>query len=279
MKVDLSDKIAVITGAGGILAGNFAVHMAKCGAKVAVMDIDQAAAEKTAAEIRANGGEAIAIACDVLSKESMEEAEKKVVAAFGGYNILVNGAGGNNIKVSTTEDKFSQKAVDDPDMISFFDLDIPLFRRVVDLNLMGTFIPTQVFVKGLRKAEHPQIINMSSMSSYTALTRVVAYSNAKAAINSLPQWLTVHLGPLGIRVNAIAPGFFVTKQNKAMMTNPDGSLTPRSQKVIDHTPLGRMGEPDDLIGLLLFLCDHTASGYINGTVIPVDGGFMATPGV
>ncbi len=279
MKVDLSNRVAVITGAGGILASNFAIHMAQSGAKIAVLDIDEAAAEETARAIREKGGEAVAIACDVLSRESMEEAERKVVKAYGGYNILINGAGGNNVKVSTTSDVFTEEDVQDPSKISFFDLDPGLYNRVLNLNLMGTFIPTQVFVKGLMKGENPLIINMSSMSSYTALTRVAAYSNAKAAINSLTQWLTVHLGPLGIRVNAIAPGFFVTKQNKAMMTNPDGSLTLRSQKVIDHTPAGRMGVPDDLIGLLLFLCDHEASAYINGTVIPVDGGFMATPGV
>jgi len=279
MKVDLSGKTAVITGAGGILASNFSMHMARCGAKIAVLDIDGAAAEQTAQAVRDTGGEAVAIACDVLSHESMVEAEKKVVEAFGGYDILINAAGGNNVRVSTSSETFCEEDVEDPSKISFFDLDPALYNRVLNLNLMGTFIPTQVFVKGLMKADHPLIINMSSMSSYVALTKVAAYSNAKAAINSLTQWLTVHLGPLGIRVNAIAPGFFITKQNRAMMTNPDGTLSARSQKVIAHTPAGRMGEPDDLIGLLLFLCDYSASSYINGVVIPVDGGFMATPGV
>lgn len=279
MKVDLSDRIAVITGAGGILASNFSLHMAKSGAKVAVLDIDQASAEATARQVRENGGEAVSIACDVLSRESMQEAERKIVESYGGYNILINAAGGNNVKVSTSSDVYTPEDVKNPEKISFFDLDPILYSRVLNLNLMGTFIPTQVFVKGLMKAENPLIINMSSMTSYTALTRVAAYSNAKAAVNSLTQWMAVHLGPLGIRVNAIAPGFFITKQNKAMMTNPDGTLTPRSQKVIAHTPAGRMGVPDDLIGLLLFLCDTEASGYINGAVIPVDGGFMATPGV
>lgn len=279
MIVDLSDRIAVITGAGGILAGGFAKEMATRGAKVAVLDIDQAAAERTAEEIKEKGGTAIAVACDVLSRESMEEARQKITEAFGGYNILINGAGGNNVRVSTSSNTYREEDVKDPDKISFFDLDPALYRRVVDLNLMGTFIPTQVFVRGLMEADHPHIINMSSMSSYVALTRVAAYSNAKAAINSLTQWLTVHLGPLGIRVNAIAPGFFVTKQNREMMTNPDGSLTERSAAVIAHTPARRMGVPEDLTGLLLFLCDYSASEYINGAVIPVDGGFMAMPGV
>lgn len=279
MKVDLSNKTAVLTGAGGILASNFAIHMARCGAKIAVLDINLGAAEKTAATIREEGGRAIAIACNVLEKTSVEEAERKVVEEYGGYNILINAAGGNNIKVSTSSEHFNPDDVTDPDKISFFDLDNKLFDCVMDLNLLGTFIPTQVFTKGLMKAENPCIINISSMTSYVGLTKVVAYGCAKAAVNNLTTWLTNHLGPLNIRVNAIAPGFFITHQNRQMMTNPDGSLTERSQKVIAHTPAGRMGEPDDLIGLLLFLCDETASGYINGTVIPVDGGFMAVSGV
>lgn len=279
MKVDLSNKIAVITGAGGILASNFAIHMARSGAKIAVLDINGEAAEATAQAIREEGGEAIAIACDVLKKSSVEEAEQKVVEAFGGYNILINAAGGNNVRVTTSSDQFNPADVEDPEKLSFFDLDEFLFDKVMDLNLLGTFIPCQVFTKGLMKAEHPLILNISSMTSFNGLTRVAAYGCAKSAVNNLTKWLTVHLAPLKIRVNAIAPGFFITHQNRSMMTNPDGSLTPRSQKVIEHTPAGRMGEPDDLIGLLLFLCDETASGYINGVVIPVDGGFMATPGV
>lgn len=279
MTVDLSQKIAVITGAGGVLASNFAMHMARCGAKIAVLDLNEEAAEATAKKIRDEGGEAVAFSCNVLDKESVEAAEQKVVEAFGGYNILINGAGGNNIKVSTTSDQFNFDDIDDPEKISFFDLDVDLFDKVLDLNLLGTFIPCQVFTRGLMKAENPVIINISSMASFNGLTRVVAYSNAKSAINNLTKWLTVHLAPLKIRVNAIAPGFFITHQNRKMMTNPDGSLTLRSQKVIEHTPAGRMGVPDDLIGLLLFLCDETASGYINGAVIPVDGGFMAVPGV
>lgn len=280
MIVDLSNKTAVITGAGGILCGNFALHMARRGAKVAILDFNYDAAKKTADQIKNEGGNAIAVQCNVLDKKSVEEAEKNVIKAFGGYNILINGAGGNDIKCSTSSETYNPADVNNPEKLSFFDLDPDLFQDILKLNLMGTVITSQVFIKGLLKAEAPCIINMSSMSSFgSGLTKVCAYGTSKAAVNSLTKWLAVHFGPVHIRVNAIAPGFFITHQNRAMMTNPDGTLSARSLKVIEHTPAGRMGEPDDLIGILLFLCDETASGYVNGVVVPVDGGLLATPNV
>lgn len=279
MIVDLSGKTAVVTGAGGIPAGKFAVDLAKAGAKVAVLDINADAAEATRAAIEREGGVAVCVGCDVLDRGSVERAEKEVHEKLGAYQILINAAGGNDVKISTTHDTHRPEDVANPDVISFFDLPAAGYNRVVNLNLMGTLIPTQVFVPRMLKEKSPCIVNISSMTSYTALTRVAAYSNAKAAINSLTQWLAVHFGETGLRVNAIAPGFIVTHMNRKMLTNPDGSLTERSKKIMAHTPMKRMGEADDLTGAILFLCDETASGYMTGVVIPVDGGFMAMPGV
>ena len=279
MIVDLSGKTAVVTGAGGVLAGRFAHALAMAGAKVAVLDIVEDRARATQEAIEKDGGIAATVVCNVLDHASMAAAEARVFELLGPYQILINAAGGNDVNTSTTNETYRVQDVDNPDAISFFDLPPDRFGRVFDLNLMGTFIPTQVFVKQMLTQPNPAIVNISSMSSYTALTKVCAYSAAKAAINNLTQWLAVHFGETGLRVNAIAPGFMITHQNRAMMTNPDGSLTDRSKKVIAHTPMKRMGTADDLIGTLLFLCDEQASGYITGVVIPVDGGFMACPGV
>ncbi len=279
MIVDLSGKTAVVTGAGGVLAGKFALELAKAGAKVAVLDIHAERAEATRRAIEREGGTALAVACDVLSRASVEEAERAVHTGLGPYQILVNAAGGNDVRVSTTHEEYRPGDVADPGAVSFFDLPVDGYNRVLNLNLMGTFVPTQVFVRRMLEAEHPCIVNISSMTAFTALTKVSAYSAAKAAVNSLTQWLAVHFGQTGLRVNAIAPGFMITHQNEKMMRNPDGSLTERSLKVIAHTPMKRMGTADDLTGALLFLCDEKASGYITGVVIPVDGGFLAMPGV
>ncbi len=279
MKVDLTGKTAIVTGAGGVLAGKFALELAKAGAKVAVLDVNEAAVKATEMAIKEAGGTAVSVVCDVLDQNSMAEAEKKIYSELGDYHILVNAAGGNNVNASTSNEQFDEKDISDPNLISFFDLDTTMYNKVLNLNLMGTFIPTKVFVKRMLTVKNPAIINISSMSAFIALTKVSAYSAAKAAINNLTQWLAVHFGNTGLRVNAIAPGFIITHQNRQMMTNPDGTLTERSKKVIAHTPMKRMGEPDDLIGTLLFLCDEQASGYITGVVIPIDGGFMAAPGV
>lgn len=279
MHTNLSGRTAIVTGAGGVLAGRFALELARAGARVAVLDINLDAANETKKAIEAIGGTAVTVRCDVLDRASVEAAEREVTERLGAYQILVNAAGGNDINVSTTNEQYSEDDVANPDVLSFFDLPVDGFNRVVALNLTGTFVPTQVFAKKMLKEKNPVIVNISSMSAYTALTKVVAYSAAKAAINSLTQWLAVHFGNTGLRVNAIAPGFIVTRQNRKMMTNPDGSLTPRSQKVINHTPMKRMGEAEDLAGALLFLCDAEASAYINGVILPIDGGFMAAPGV
>ena len=278
MKVDLSSKTAVITGAGGVLCRMFACEIAKAGAKVAALDMNGEAAKETASIITKAGGVAIAVECNVLDHDSVINAEKIVYSALGEYNLLINGAGGNDARTAvTTNEQYRQEDVDDSKVVSFFDILPKAFSKIIDLNLLGTFIPTQVFVKRMVNTKSPAIINISSMTSFVPLTKALPYGNAKAAVNNLTQWMAVHFGNVGVRVNAIAPGFFITAQNRAMMVNDDGSLTERSKKIIEHTPLARLGNAEDLVGPLLFLCDETASGFVSGVVLPVDGGFMAMP--
>lgn len=279
MKVDLTGKTAVITGAGGILMGCFARELAKVGTTVALLDINHQAALDNAAEICGAGGKAKAFQCDVLDDNSMQRVQEQVCDEFGGCDILINGAGGNITASGTTRDIYHESDVNTPDIRSFFDVELKDYKKCLDLNFLGTYIPTFAFMKTLLQAKSPLILNISSMNSYIPLTRVAPYSAAKAAINSLTQWLAVHFGSVGLRVNAIAPGFFCTTQNKDLLLEADGSLTERAQKMVNHTPMGRLGTPEDLIGLLLFLCDETASGFINGAIIPVDGGYLASPKV
>lgn len=280
-KVDLSGKVAVVTGGGGVLCSGFAKVLAACGAKVAVVDLREEAASKVAQEIKAEGGTAIGVAANVLEKESMEAARNKILEAFGTCDILLNGAGGNNPKGTTTKEYlFPEDLNEKTEGIStFFDLDISGIRFVFDLNFIGTLLPTQVFAADMAKKPGSVIINVSSMNAFRPLTKIPAYSAAKAAVSNFTAWLAVHFAPVGIRVNAIAPGFFVTDQNRALLMNPDGSLTPRSNKILSHTPQNRFGTQDDLTGTLLWLADNNASGFVNGVVVPVDGGFAAYSGV
>lgn len=282
-ELDLSGKTVVITGAGGVLCSGFAKTAAACKAKVAVLDLNLEAAEKVAAEIKADGGEAVAISANVLDKKSMEEAKKIVDEKLGGCDILINGAGGNNPKGTTTKEYLFEEDLDNDETISgirtFFDLDPDGVSFVFNLNFLGTLIPTQVFAKDMAKREGSSIINVSSMNAFCPLTKIPAYSGAKAAVSNFTQWLAVHFSKVGIRVNAIAPGFFSTAQNKALLYNPDGTLSARSEKIISHTPMGRFGVPEDLDGALLFLMNEKASAFVNGVVIPVDGGFAAYSGV
>lgn len=278
-RVDLSGKTAVVTGGGGVLCSCFAEALGECGAKVAVLDLSLDAADAVAKRICANGGTAQAFACNVLEKESILAAGDSVIAAFGSIDILINGAGGNNPRATTDREYlFPEDLTGEADGKSFFDLTPEGIQFVFNLNCLGTLLPTQVFARNM--AVHGGIIiNISSMNAYRPLTKIPAYSAAKAAVSNLTMWLAVHLSKVNIRVNAIAPGFFVTKQNEKLLFDDNGNPTPRTDKILAHTPMGRFGKPEELVGTLLYLCDNNASGFVNGTVIPVDGGFAAYSGV
>ena len=280
--IDLSGKTAVVTGGGGVLCSGFAKTIAACGAKVAVLDLNPEAAQKVVDEIIADGGKALAVATNVLQKASLEEARDKILSEFGSIDILINGAGGNNPRGTTSKEYLFPEDLDEgakKDITTFFELDPDGVQFVFNLNFIGTLLPTQVFAKEMVKAEHPVILNVSSMNAFRPLTKIPAYSAAKAAVSNFTMWLAVHFSKVGIRVNAIAPGFFATAQNHALLFNEDGSLTPRSNKIISHTPMGRFGVPEDLDGTLLWLLSDKASGFVNGVVVPVDGGFAAYSGV
>ncbi|WP_299014603.1 SDR family oxidoreductase [uncultured Polaribacter sp.] len=273
-------KTIVLTGAGGVLCSTMAMALAKQGNKIAVLDLREEAANKVATAINQAGGEAIGVAANVLEKDSLEKAKEVINTAFGKVDILVNGAGGNH-PLGTTSNPFF--AIEDLQSTvegfkTFFDLDPKGIEFTFNLNFLGTLIPTQVFAKDMVGREGCSVLNISSMNAYTPLTKIPAYSGAKAAISNFTQWLAVHFSKVGIRVNALAPGFFLTDQNRALLTNEDGSLTQRGQQIIDQTPMGRYGTADDLVSSTLFLCDD-ASAFVTGIVIPIDGGFSAYSGV
>lgn len=277
---NLKGRVAVVTGGGGVLCGGFAKDLARQGVKVAVLDLRLDAAQKVADEIIAEGFEAIGVACNVLEKESLEVARAQINEKIGTCDILINGAGGNHPSGNTTKEKYQAGDLEaTEDIKTFFDLDPKGIEFVFNLNFLGTLLTTQVFAKDMVDKENATIINISSMNSYKPLTKIPAYSAAKAAISNFTQFMAVHFSEVGLRVNAIAPGFFSTNQNKALLYNEDGSFTPRSEKIIGHTPLGRFGVPEDLTGALLFLSDETYSKFVTGVIIPVDGGFSAYSGV
>ena len=276
-EVNLKDKVIVVTGAGGVLCSMFADALALTGAKIALLDINEKAVKENAEKIVKNNGIAKGYVCNVLDRESIEQAHNSIVADFGPCDILINGAGGNNPKATTDNEYF--KAEDMGSMKTFFDLDKEGVEFVFNLNFLGTLLPTQVFAKDMLDKEDASIINISSMNAYTPLTKIPAYSGAKAAISNFTQWLAVHFSKTNIRCNAIAPGFFVTKQNEKLLFNDDGTPTPRTNKILSATPMGRFGDAEELIGTLLFLLSKDASSFVNGVVIPVDGGFSAYSGV
>ena len=271
--VDLSDKVIALTGAGGVLISEFAKALAACGAKVALLDINYAAAKKVADEI---GENALAIETNALDSASLQAAKAAVNDKWGKVNFLVNGAGGNNPKATTDNEYMTKETADD--IKTFFKIDEAGLRFVFDLNITSAFLTTQVFAQDMLETGG-NIINLSSMNAFHPLTKIPAYSAAKAGISNFTEWLAVHFAPVGIRCNAIAPGFFVGNQNRGLLFNPDGSPTARTHKILAGTPMGRFGEVNELIGTLLFLADDNASGFITGVVIPVDGGFNAYSGV
>ena len=275
---DLTGKVAVVTGAGGVLCSSFAKTLAAAGAKVALLDINEEAAKSFADEIVADGGVAKAYKCNALDKDSCNAVAEAVMADLGPCDILLNGAGGNNPRATTDKEYYFSGDIDE-DCKNFFNLDADGVSFVFNLNFLGTLIPTQAFAKQMLGREGCNIINISSMNAFTPLTKIPAYSGAKAAISNFTQWLAVHFSKEGIRVNAIAPGFFSTKQNAALLWNPDGSPTPRTDKILAATPMGRFGEAHELDGALLFLINNDAAGFITGVVLPVDGGFSSYSGV
>ncbi len=278
-EIDLKNKVAVVTGGGGILCSEFAKAIAKCGARVAILDLNDDAAKMVAADIVSDGGTAIGIGCNVLQKDSLENAKAIINKELGTVDILLNGAGGNNPKGTTSNDYYSPDDENLEGVKTFFDLDPQGIEFVFNLNFLGTLLPTQVFAHDLIGKRDANIINISSMNAFTPLTRIPAYSGAKAAISNFTQWLAVHFSKVGVRVNAIAPGFFLTNQNKALLIDENGEFTPRSKKILSQTPMERFGDTSELIGTLLWLLCYDASSFVTGTVIPVDGGFSAYSGV
>ena len=267
----LSGRVAAITGGGGVLCGTLSRALARLGVRVAVLDILEDAAKAVADDIVNTGGEAIGLHCDVLEKKSLEPACNSIVAHFKSVDILINGAGGNKSQATTSAD------------LSFFDLPHDALRWVFDLNLLGTVLPSQVFGKYMVEQDGGSILNVSSMNAFRPLTRTPAYAAAKAGISNFTQWLAVHMAQEyspKIRVNAIAPGFFLTEQNRFLLTDKETrSLTPRGRAIVDHTPVGRFGTPEDLIGTVVWLLSAAASSFVTGIVVPIDGGFSAFSGV
>ena len=278
LNTDLSGKVAVVTGAGGVLCSEFAKVLARAGAKVALLNRTQEKAQKVADAIKAEGGTAIAYGCNVLDKEQTFAVTEQVLRDLGPCDILINGAGGNNPKATTDKEYYEDGDIDG-DTKSFFDLDEEGVESVFNLNFLGTLIPTQAFARQMLGREGCSILNISSMNAFTPLTKIPAYSGAKAAVTNFTQWLAVHFSKQGIRVNAIAPGFFSTAQNAKLLWNDDGTPTARTGKILAATPMGRFGESKELSGALLFLLNNEAASFVTGVTIPIDGGFSAYSGV
>lgn len=274
----LKSKVIVITGGAGVLGSSMAKELAKQEAKVAILDLKKENAEAVVNKIQEDGGEAIAVKADVLSLESLKLAHQQVIDSFGSCDILINGAGGNHPKGTTSKTHLNFEDLNDSALTTFYDLDPNGIEFVFNLNFLGTLLPTQVFSRDMVDRKGGTIINISSMNAFTPLTKIPAYSGAKAAVSNFTQWLAVHFSKVNIRVNALAPGFFLTDQNRSLLTNEDGSLTQRGKQILDQTPMGRFGNPEDLNSTLLWLCNPTTS-FVTGVVVPVDGGFNAYSGV
>lgn len=278
-EVDLSGKVAVVTGAGGVLCSVFAQALAQCGAKVALLDLNEAAANRVAEDLRNQGFTAQGYACNVLDKANCLAVREQIHQDLGTCDILLNGAGGNNPRATTDKEIYEEGDIDREDIKTFFNLQPEGVEFVFQLNFLGTLIPTQVFAPDMLGKEDVSILNISSMNAYTPLTKIPAYSGAKAAVSNFTQWLAVHFAQAGIRVNAIAPGFLVSNQNRSLLFNEDGSPTARTGKIMAGTPMRRFGSPEELVGGVLFLLSKPAAGFITGVVLPIDGGFNAYSGV
>ena len=279
LNTDLSGKVAVVTGAGGVLCSYFSLVLAMAGAKVALLGRHIENISEVHKQIIDEGGIAKPYVCDVLDKNRLEEVALMIEKDFGKCDILINGAGGNNPKATTDKEYYENGDIDRDDIKTFFNLSTEGVESVFNLNFLGTLMPTQVFAKQMVGREGCSILNVSSMNAFTPLTKIPAYSGAKSAVSNFTQWLAVHFSKVGIRVNAIAPGFFATKQNAKLLFNDDGTPTARTGKILNATPMGRFGEASELIGTLLWLVDHEASSFVTGIVVPVDGGFSAYSGV
>jgi len=279
LKANLKDKIAVVTGGGGVIGSTFAKALAVEGVKVAILNRTLEKGQKVSDEIKRNGGESIAIQCDVLNENDVVRAKDEVIKNYGICDILINCAGGTDPRAITSKEFLEINDLTNHDIVTFFDLDIKNFEYVFNLNFLGTLIPIKVFAKEMAGQNGATIINISSMSAYAPMTKVPAYSAAKASINNFTQWLAVYLADAGIRVNAMAPGFLLTDQNKELLMNKDGTPTERLNKIIANTPMRRLGDPQELVGTLIWLCDEKMSGFVTGITVPVDGGFMAYSGV
>lgn len=277
--MEFKNKTVVITGGGGVLCGAFAKYMGSLGANVAILDLKKEAADAVANEIINVGGRAKGYGVNVLKKDELEKAHKEILDDFGKCDILINGAGGNNPKGTTTNEYFKKEDILDEAVVSFFDLDPNGIQFVFNLNFLGTLLPTQVFAMDMIDKNGGSIINISSMNAFTPLTKIPAYSGAKAAVSNFTQWLAVHFANANIRVNAIAPGFFVTEQNRTLLFNEEGKPTARTEKILSATPMKRFGKPEELLGTLKWLTDNDESSFVTGVVVPVDGGFSAYSGV
>ena len=277
LNTDLTGKVCVVTGAGGAICGMFAEKLAAAGGKVAVLELNEEAAKQVADSITAQGGIAKAYKANVLDRANLDEIHQQILADFGPCDVLINGAGGNNPR-ATTDNEYHYEAKDIENCKTFFDLDKAGVEFVFSLNWMGTLLPVQVFA-GDMIDRNGNILNIASMNAYTPLTKIPAYSGAKAAIVNFTQWLATHFAKSGIRVNAIAPGFFVGNQNRRLLFNEDGTPTARTAKILAGTPMGRFGELEELVGSVLFLINNDAAGFITGVCLPIDGGYSAYSGV
>lgn len=277
-----ADKVAVITGAGGTLCSAAAKELAARGARVVLIGRTRSKLELVASDIEAAGGTCMVLPVDVTDETAVKAAADTVFNTWGACRFLINGAGGNNNKAITTNfyfDKIELDANRPDDMTGFFDLDIDVFESVIRTNTLGTVIPTRQFARQMAAAGEGSVLNFASMNSYRPLTRVPAYAMSKAAVINLTQWLATYFAPAGIRVNGIAPGFFINERSIKLLGSPETGLTSRGQKIINHTPMQRFGHPKDLLGCILWLLDDRAAAYVTGITVPVDGGFLSHAGI